>query len=78
MSTKKWRRSIGVKKCGYGCFLVEINYRGKTYSCTSNNSLAYDRVTDCEEDKKIKKSGYTLEQAWDALYRECKKKNGLR
>ena len=70
---------VSIKVQAYGHYKVTIEYRGKLYSCTTNNSMAYDRWTDAGyiNDRK-KRHGYTLKQALFAMYNECKKVNGLK
>mgnify|MGYP000132211655 CR=1 FL=1 len=53
---------------------VTIEYRGKQYSCTTTDSLAYDRYLDDDAKGKL----YTARTACLALWRECKRKNNLR
>ena len=64
MSKDELRSRITIRWKGYGTYKVTIEYRGKLYSCTSHNSLAYDRI-----DEKG-----ALQAFWD----ECKRANDLR
>lgn len=83
MTTKDLQNKI-TRLChhnGYGgCYMVEIYYHGKFYSCHSNNSLAWDRIhsDDYVPDRAERDGGYTLKGALKAFYDECKRKNGLR
>lgn len=63
-----------------GHYMVEIYYRGKFYSCHSNNTLAWDRIysDDYVPERAERDGGYTLKGALKAFYEECKRKNGLR
>lgn len=62
---------------GYGHYKVTIRFRGKRYRCTTNNTLATDRAKyGCYEPRK-KEGMYTMKQALESLYNECKEKNGL-
>lgn len=54
---------------GYNCYHVEIKYQGQIWSCTSNNSLAWD----CLEEKGY----YTPKQALMAFRDECMQKNHI-
>lgn len=63
---------VSIKLAGSGSYRVTIEYRNHTYSCISNNSLAYDAWRNDDH------SYYTEKQALQALYDECKRKNGLR
>lgn len=50
------------------------------YHCKSNNTLAYDRIKgsdDWNSDREIQ-CGYTLKQAYQALWDECKADNELK
>lgn len=60
----------------YGHYEVEITYRGKKYTCTSTNSLAWD-MNDWNPGEP--RAWYSsARQALQAFYDECKRKNGLR
>jgi hypothetical protein len=79
MTTKELKDRITIRFSGYGNYKVTIEYRGKLYSCTSNNTLARDRITgyaDEVPDRAIK-DFYTFKGALLAFYNECKLKNGL-
>lgn len=66
-----------ISTCCHGQFSVRILYRGEWYHCYSNNTLAYDRLHEDISDRAIS-CGYTLRQAFQTLYDECKQKNGLK
>lgn len=79
MNTEKLRRRISIRWKGYGTYRITIEYRGKTYSCTSHNSLAYDRIrgyADSVSDRTVR-DFYTFKGALKALWDECKRANGL-
>ena len=84
MTTKDYQNRItGLRhhhKIGVeGRYMVEIYYRGKFYSCHSNNSLAWDRINSDDTTPARRLDGfYTLKSALKAFYDECKRKNGLR
>lgn len=62
---------------GYCSYYVKITYRGKEYTCNSNNSLAWDRLDD-ENFRDNETNGfYTTKTAYQAFYDECKRKNRL-
>lgn len=63
------RVTIGVVLQGH--FKVTIEYRGKSYSCISTDTLASDCI------RYDDKSYYTRKQAFQALYDYCKTKNDL-
>lgn len=62
---------------GYGHYKVTIRYRGKKYNCTTNNTLATDRVKFGSYEPRKKEGWYTMKQALESLYNECKDINGL-
>lgn len=79
MNTEELRRRITIRWKGYGSYKVTIEYRGKFYSCTSHNSLAYDRIggyADNVSDRAVR-DFYTYKGALQALYDECKRANNL-
>lgn len=55
---------------GSGQYKVNIEFRGKKYTCQSNNSLAYDAANYGVEDM-------TEKQGLQSFYDECKRKNNL-
>lgn len=60
-------------------YKVTIEYRGKIYTCRSNNSLAMDRIHEQSylRDSQRGTWGYTLRQALQAFYDECKSANNI-
>lgn len=62
---------------GYCQYDVEITYRGKQYTCKSNNSLAWDRLDNDDYADNYTMYGYTNKGAWESFYDECKCKNHL-
>jgi hypothetical protein len=79
MNTKELRRHITIQWKGYGSYKVTIEYRGRFYSCTSHNSLAYDIITGYADDvpDRAVRDFYTYKGALQSLYDECKRANGL-
>ena len=72
MTTSELSRRIEASTTtSYGHYKVTIKYRGKQYSCTSTDSMAYDRYND--EDSKIGVQRDALKSFWN----ECKRKNNL-
>lgn len=70
---------VNVRSKGSGNYLVVIEYKGKQYKCQSNNSLAYDRIYNYLLFKNRKRAyEYTLKQALQRFYDECKLKNNLK
>lgn len=62
---------------GYCSYEVKITYRGKEYTCNSNNSLAWDRLDDDNFRDNEVHGFYTNKTAYQAFYDECKRKNHL-
>ena len=79
MTTQELRDRITIKWKGYGSYKVTIEYRGKIYSCTSHNSLAYDRIRGYVDDvpDRVVRDFYTYKGALQSLYDECKRANDL-
>lgn len=77
MNTNYYRSRTKVGICTWGQFDITITYRGKTYHCTSNSTLAYDRLDDDNYPDNYIIGFYSNKQAWKALYEECKRKNNL-
>jgi hypothetical protein len=65
------QRIIASKTHSYGHYKVTIKYRGKQYSCTSTDSMAYDRYNDEDAKRGVQKDA--LKSFWN----ECKRKNNL-
>jgi hypothetical protein len=59
----------------YGHFRINIQYRGKKYSCITTNAPAYDYY-DNEERKGSRY--YSQLDALKDLWRECKRQNNLK
>lgn len=77
MTLNELKNKIDVDTCLMGQFKVTINYRGKDYTCKSNNTQAYDAIRAWKRDE-IPAWGYTPKQAYESLWSECKRKNELR
>jgi len=72
------QKFVRVSACISGHFRISCRYYGKDYSCTSTNTLAYDRIKDeGYVPDRTSRFGYTLKQAWKALYDECLRQNTL-
>ncbi len=78
MTLKELKNRMSVRHAkGYCQYEVEITYRGKQYTCKSNNSLAWDRLDDGNYADTHVMGGYTNKGAWKAFYDECKRQNNL-
>lgn len=78
MTLKELSNKVDVRyENGHGCYRVLIDYRGKYYSCTTNDSMAFDVISAWKRDD-IPAWGYTPKQAYEVLWNECKRKNGLK
>lgn len=79
MTKQELIAAVRVGTCHGGRFAVAITHRNQGYYCTSNNTQAYDRIRgsdDWHSDLEVH-GGYTVRQAYQALYIECKQKNNL-
>lgn len=78
MTLQNLKDCVTVSCCGYGTYKVIVTYRGKRYSCLSHDFLAYDRVKYPEGySPRTRISGYTLKEAYLALYRFCLSSYGI-
>ena len=78
MTKQELLNKVSISWKGYGTFNVTIEFRGKSYSCTSHNTLAYDRIRSDDSMSEYRSEfGYTYKQALEALYDECKRANNL-
>jgi len=77
MTIQEFIDRITIQWKGYGTYKITIEYRGKLYSCTSHNSLAYDRIKNIDVEDRVKVYGYTYKQACLSFYNECKSANNL-
>lgn len=69
---------IRLQNLGSGNYLVTILYKGKEYTCHSNNSSAYRRVYIIFAIRlRERYYSYTAKQALQSFYDECKRKNNL-
>ena len=74
MTIKQLLEHISVSWKGYGLYEVEITFRGKTYTCGSNNSHAWD---DRNWEPGDGSHYYTKKQALQSFWDECCRKNHL-
>lgn len=78
MNKKQLFEKVNVRSQGSGNYLVTIEYKGKQYSCHSNNSLAYDRIHNYMFYNDLERVyEYTCKKALQSFYDECKRKNNL-
>ena len=77
MTLKEFSNKVDLGTCLMGQFKVTINYRGKDYTCKSNNTQAYDAIRSWFRGH-IPAWGYTPKQAYEVLWDECKTANDLR
>ena len=72
MKTQELAQRIFADKTSYyGHYKVTIIFRGKSYTCISTDSIAYDRYNDEDAKKGVQKDA--LKSFWN----ECKRKNNL-
>lgn len=73
-----WYKYQGKQITGYGHYKISFVHRKKTISCTTTNTLAIDRINSQDVfTPNQERYGYTERQALQALYDECKRKNGI-
>ena len=72
-TTELSQRVYVTRTSSHGHYKVEITYRGKQYTCTTTNSMAFDAHDD--EDAK---GHYTQREALQSLWDECKRANKIR
>ena len=77
MNTQQLNGRIDLTPKPYGHYRIRIEYRGKHYFCTSNNTMAVDRIH--TDERYIRGAHYPTERAaLMSLWNECKRANGLR
>lgn len=80
MTLKELKDRVSVRRgSGYCSYIITITYYGKEYTCHSNNSLAWDRLTDAayRSPRDNSGEGMTEKEAYQQLMWECKRANGL-
>lgn len=78
MTLSELKNKVEIGTCVNGHFKVTIMYRGKKYTCTSTDTLAYDVARAwLKEDDTLGTSYYTPKQAYQALYDEVKSYHNL-
>jgi hypothetical protein len=78
MTTKELSHKVSFMFSGHGHYKVTILYKGKQYTCITNNVGATDRIQSDESERFKRFMVGTLRQAYLALWDECKRKNDLR
>lgn len=78
MTTEQLKTKVSVKPVIQARLLITIKYRGKKYSCFSANHLAFIRILLANQYKKREIYYYTLKNAYQAFYDECKAKNKIK
>lgn len=78
MKLDELSKKVKIYKESYGWYRIWIFYRERSYTCSSSNSSAYDRImVDDDISHKKKLYGLTLCQAYKRFYDECKIHNNL-
>lgn len=78
MTLKELRQKVRVERGIVFClYKVTITYRGREYTCKSNNSLAWDRLDDDNYRDNEVNGFYTNKGASQAFYEECKRANNI-
>lgn len=78
MTLKELSNKVDLGTCLMGQFKVAISYHCKEYTCKSNNTMAYDTILTWKRERVPVCGGYTIKQAYETLWDECKRKNGLK
>lgn len=76
---EKLRSCTAVDRFAPSDYRVRVNYRGKEYSCRSNNSIAWDRMSEAGDLYECERGAgwLTLRQAYLQFYEECCRKNHI-
>lgn len=78
MTLKELRSRVKVERArGYCYYKVTIEYRGRSYTCYSRNSLAWDRLDDDNYRDNEINGFYTNKGAYQAFYDDCLRANNL-
>lgn len=78
MTTRELKEKVYVTLAsGYDNYSVCIQFRGNSYVCKSNNGMAWYRLKSVGLADSVVLYGYTLRQALQAFYDECRVKNKL-
>lgn len=78
MTLKQLSDKVSIGVCLCGSFKVCIEYRGKRYYCTSNNTEAYDCISNWRRDNYFRKDhSLTPKQAYECIWSECLCRNNL-
>lgn len=62
---------------GYNSYIVKMQYNGRTFQCHSNNSVAWDRLSDAKfrNPRDKEGEGITEKEAYEQFRWECMHKN---
>lgn len=77
MTLEELKKKVRISWKGYGTYEIQIAYRGKTLTTITHDSWAYDRIRGNDNwmsDKEIH-NGYTLKQAYKAMWDKCVRDN---
>ena len=78
LTLQQLKERVSIQWIGYETYKVNVEYRGKGYSCTSHDGIAYDRIRNTDiPDNAMGYYGCTKRQALQALYDECKRANDI-
>lgn len=76
MTLRELEERVEVQRIYTAQYQVKITYRGKEYTCRSNNTLAYDTLVSYWNGDKVGYFYRTPKQAYMSFYLECKRANG--
>ena len=71
MTLNELQKKVRYSICISGSFQITIEYRGKELRCTSNNTMAYDRLHCNDTPSHIVDGWYTEKGAYQAMWDEC-------
>lgn len=71
MTLERLYQHVDVTWKGYGSYQVLIKYRNKFYRCIAHDSMMWDTIKGAH-------TGYTIRQAFQHFYDECKRQNNLK
>jgi hypothetical protein len=77
MTLQELEERVNVRRICTAQYKVTITYRGKEYTCKSNDTLAYDTLVSYWNGDRVGYFYRSEKQAYMAFYNECKRANGL-
>lgn len=78
MTLSELKENVSIRRGnGYCSYVVEMKYNGRTFRCHSNNSVAWDRLSDAKfrNPRDKEGEGITEKGAYEQFRWECIRKN---